>query len=207
MANFNWYSQAFVKALGGSINFSSDTIKIALLSSSYTPSLAHDFKDDLSGEVSGTGYTAGGATLGSKTLTSTVANSFGTTWAASTAYQTGDIVRPTTGNGKLYRAEAAGTSGASEPTWTTLIGDEITDSGVVWTCVGSAIVQLDAADPSWTTATFSGVRYAVIYDATPGSDATRPLIGYIDFGADQAVVSGTFTIQFSALGFLYVVVA
>lgn len=47
------------------INFVSETIKLALVTSSYTPDIdTHDFWDDAStNESSGTGYTAGGATL------------------------------------------------------------------------------------------------------------------------------------------------
>jgi len=46
-----------------------DTMKIALLTSAYTPSQdVHDFYDDLTGEVAnGSGYTTGGAAIGSKT--------------------------------------------------------------------------------------------------------------------------------------------
>lgn len=51
------------------IDYDSDTIKVALATSSYTPAQAtHDYFDDITNEVSGTGYTAGGATLGSKTV-------------------------------------------------------------------------------------------------------------------------------------------
>lgn len=57
---------------GNAINFSSDTIKLSLHTVSYVPNRAtHQFKSDLTNEVSGTGYTAGGATLASKTLTVT----------------------------------------------------------------------------------------------------------------------------------------
>lgn len=46
------------------INLKTDTIKIALVSSSYTPADAHDFFDDVTNEVSASGtYSAGGATL------------------------------------------------------------------------------------------------------------------------------------------------
>lgn len=46
------------------INLKTDTIKIALLSSSYTPDFdAHDFFNDITNEVTGTGYTAGGVAL------------------------------------------------------------------------------------------------------------------------------------------------
>lgn len=52
------------------IDFATDTIKVALVTSTYSPSAdSHDFFNDITNEVSGTGYTAGGATLASKTVT------------------------------------------------------------------------------------------------------------------------------------------
>lgn len=58
---------------GGTNRFvwSSAAFKMSLHTSSYTPNVdTHDFHDDAStNEVTGTGYTAGGATLGSKTST------------------------------------------------------------------------------------------------------------------------------------------
>lgn len=50
-------------------NWDSDTIKVALVEDTYTPNQnGHDSWSDVEGdEASGTGYTAGGATLGSKT--------------------------------------------------------------------------------------------------------------------------------------------
>lgn len=54
------------------VNFTSDTIKIAYLTSDYVPDYnASDVNyDDISAyEVSGTGYTTGGFTLGTKTVT------------------------------------------------------------------------------------------------------------------------------------------
>jgi hypothetical protein len=47
----------------------SDTLKCMLTTSSYTPDQdTHDYKNDVSNEVSGTGYSAGGATLGSVSI-------------------------------------------------------------------------------------------------------------------------------------------
>lgn len=46
---------------------------------------------------------------------------------------------------------------------------------------------------SWTSATFTA-RYAIVYSAAGGTAATNPLLGYVDFGGDEAVSSGTFTI-------------
>lgn len=56
--------------MNGGIDLDTDTIKVALVTSSYTPDQdAHDFFDDVTNEVSGTGYTAGGATLANKAVT------------------------------------------------------------------------------------------------------------------------------------------
>lgn len=60
------YNSAKVKLGDGSIDWDTDTIKFALVKSSYTPDIdAHDFWDDVVGaEVSNSGsYSAGGATL------------------------------------------------------------------------------------------------------------------------------------------------
>lgn len=70
------YAKFPVNSLGGSagasvpIDFLSDTIKCALVTSSYTPNQStHEWWSDVSGnDVSGTGYTAGGQALSSKTL-------------------------------------------------------------------------------------------------------------------------------------------
>lgn len=65
------YGNFLAKALNKEVDFDTDTIKVALLTSSYTPNQdTHDYYDDVSTyEVSGTGYTSGGATLASKTVT------------------------------------------------------------------------------------------------------------------------------------------
>jgi len=71
------YGQFLQKALNKEVDFDSDTIKVALLTSSYSPNQdTHDYYDDVNTfEVSGaTGYTAGGITLSSKTSTYDSAN-------------------------------------------------------------------------------------------------------------------------------------
>jgi len=71
MATTKTYGSLITKAFNKEVDFDTDTIKVALVSSSYTPNQdTHDYWDDVSSnEVSGTGYTAGGATLASKTVT------------------------------------------------------------------------------------------------------------------------------------------
>lgn len=53
------------------------------------------------------------------------------------------------------------------------------------------------ATSQWTASTFTA-RYAIIYDSTPATDATKPLLGYVDFGADQSPSAGTLTITWSS---------
>lgn len=51
------------------LDASAEDLKVALVTDSYTPDFdAHDFYADLTNEVSGTGYTAGGATLTGTTV-------------------------------------------------------------------------------------------------------------------------------------------
>ena len=129
------YGITFLNALKNTLalDLDSDTIKIMLVTSSYTPDFgAHDFKADVSNEVSGTNYTAGGNTLGSLALTQT-----------------------------------------------------------------SGTIKFDAADTSWSSATITNARGAVIYDDSVTND---PLIAYIDCGSDFSSSNGTFTIAFNAGG-------
>jgi hypothetical protein len=121
------------------INFTSDTIKCALVNSSYTPSsTTHEFWSDVStNEVTGTGYTAGGVTLSGKAVIDNNDN----------------------------------------------------------------LVVIDCDDPLWSTATITGIRYAVFYKDT-GSAATSPLISYIDFITDQSVTANNLSIAIPVTGII-----
>lgn len=62
---------AFLLGLGtGVFDLDSDTIRVLLTTSSYTPNVdTHDFVDDVTNEITGTGYTAGGMALTTVTWT------------------------------------------------------------------------------------------------------------------------------------------
>lgn len=65
-----FYNNGKKKLIDGSIDMDTDTIKVALVTSSYSPNIdTHDFFDDITNEVSGTGYSSGGYTLANKTVT------------------------------------------------------------------------------------------------------------------------------------------
>ena len=55
----------------GAVDLDTDTFYAMLLTSSYTPAVAHATRADLTNEVSGTGYTAGGQALTSVAVTRT----------------------------------------------------------------------------------------------------------------------------------------
>jgi hypothetical protein len=62
------------------------------------------------------------------------------------------------------------------------------------------VVTLTAANPSWSSATFSTV-YGFLYDATVGSgDSSHPIILYWDFGGTQTVSGATFTLTVNGSG-------
>lgn len=139
-----FYGNAFLSAFNKEIDFNTDTIKVMLCTSAYVPNQdTHQYKSSVTNEVTGTGYTAGGATLANATITYTG---------------------------------------------------------------GTNVLKLDGDDTTWPTSTITA-RYAVIYDSTPATDATRPLIAYVDFGADVVSTGGTFTITWDAAGIATVTVA
>ncbi|HEV7282288.1 MAG TPA: hypothetical protein VGN57_18950 [Pirellulaceae bacterium] len=86
------YNQLHTELMKADTDLESATIKVALLTSSYTPNKDHDFFDDVSTyEASGTGYTAGGATLGSKTVTKDDTNDRGVFDAADVSWASSSI--------------------------------------------------------------------------------------------------------------------
>ena len=126
-----------LKKLISDLSSGSTALKVMLTTSAYTPDQeSHDFKDDITNEITGTGYTAGGAEITSKSVTE-----------------------------------------------------------------ASKVTTLDGADVTWAASTITA-RRAVIYDATPATDATRALLAYIDFGEEQSSSNGNFTIQWNTLGII-----
>lgn len=191
------YRQALAKFMNHEVDVDSDTLKWTLHTSTYTPNFdTHAYVSDLTNELStGGGYTSGGLTATGVAITYTAANSWSVQRANSTAYAVGDVVRPATGNGFLYRCVVAGTSAGTTTTLGTVLGGSTTDGSVTWECVGSGIVTVTATSPSWSSATFGPCRYAVLSDRTPGTAATQPLICLIDFVTDRTAGGGTFQIN------------
>lgn len=141
------YGGFFTALCNKEIDWNSDTIKAMMTTASYTPNQdTHDYKDDVTNEVSGTGYSAGGATLANCTITYTGATN------------------------KL---------------------------------------KLDADDASWSSSTItlpiSGS--VIVYDSSPGSDSTRPLVCYMTTDTAVASTAGTFTVAWHADGIVEITLA
>jgi hypothetical protein len=63
------------------------------------------------------------------------------------------------------------------------------------------VIKFDADDVAWAASTITA-RYAVIYDDTPATSETKPLLGYVDFGQNESTTNGTFTIAWNSGGIL-----
>lgn len=71
---------------------------------------------------------------------------------------------------------------------------------------GTNTLKLDAADFGWTALTET-FRYMVYVDTQTASDATSPLIAYVDFGTDQVASAQDVNITVDADGVVTATVA
>lgn len=84
------YNRALELWARGNIDFDTDTFRVLLTTAAYTENKdTHDFRDDVTNEVTGTGYTAGGNVATVTVALDTVNDRLdialgGTTWPAST---------------------------------------------------------------------------------------------------------------------------
>jgi hypothetical protein len=85
--------------MDGSIDLDTDTIKVVLVTSSYTPNIdTHTQYSHITNQVTGTGYTAGGATLANKSVAVDTTNDRAkfdaddTTWTTASITARGAII-------------------------------------------------------------------------------------------------------------------
>ena len=121
-------------------------------------------------------------------------------WQPSTAYPVAAVVDP--GNGFTYTSTQAGTSGASAPMWSTVVGGNTTDNTVIWrtstpsTQFPQPDEQVEYAGPSAVVfrANFDYQTDAVhgngLEDAegyTPKAPNGTPIFPYVTTGNDEIV--------------------
>lgn len=119
----------------GTIDFDTDTFKAMLTTSSYAENKdADDFRNDVTNEVTGTGYTAGGNTV-TVTVTLDTANDRvdislgGTTWTTSTI----------TARKAVYYKSRGGASSADEVIAVNDFGSDVITSGGTFTLNASTM--------------------------------------------------------------------
>lgn len=201
-----WYGLALGKEV--KTLWTTNAPKLMLCTSQYTPNKdTHEFKSSVTGEVAIVSTTLSASASAGATTISTAASI-----AVGNAIQIGGaggdvrVVTNVSGAGPftltVAALSAAAASGAAVVSGTGYTAGGITLGSRTSTYNAAADrLELDAADISIATALINA-RYGVVYDSTPASDATRPLFGYIDFGADQLASNGPFNITWDALGVL-----
>lgn len=129
------YTSALDDLARNNIDFDTNTFKAMLVTSTYSPNKdTHDKRDDITNEVTGTGYTAGGVTS-TVTVTKDVSNDkvtiqFGSvSWAASTI----------TARGCVYYKSRGGASSADELVAYNDFGTDISSSGGTFVVAASTI--------------------------------------------------------------------
>jgi len=126
------YGQMLSKALNKEIDYDTDAIKVLLVGSTYVPNQdTHVYRSDVTGEVTGTGYTAGGITLAGKTVTYDAANNVimldanDVAWANSTITARYAVVYDDTGTAATspllgyvdFGSDQSSTNGSFTITW------------------------------------------------------------------------------------------
>jgi hypothetical protein len=121
----------------GAIDFDTDTFKIMLVSSSYTPNKdTHDKRDDVTNEVTGSGYTAGGA-ASACTVTKDTANDKVTLGFAATSWNSATV----TAAGAVIYKSRGGASSADELVAFIDFGGDVSSNGGTFT-VGTSTITL-----------------------------------------------------------------
>lgn len=122
------YGQALVHITDADIDWTADTIKVALTTSAETPDQdADDFWDDAeANEITGTGYSAGGATLASPTRTYTGGTNTLSLDAADRDWTTASF---TARNAHVYKDRGGATSADELISYVLFGGDETVSSG------------------------------------------------------------------------------
>lgn len=111
-----------------------------------------------------------------------------TTWAALTAYTVGQVRLPSTANDRMYVCSVAGTSGATEPVWTTTVGNtQSADGTVSWVCRTAGRSSLANQPDTYMTGGVEGTTAQANWDAALDLLKTEdtPLVSCVSY--DPAV--------------------
>lgn len=123
--------------MNGAIDLDTDTIKVMLVTSAYTPDVdAHTKRSDITDEVSGTGYSAGGSALATKVVSVDNTDNEGVfdaddlTWGSSSITARGAV---------LYKSRGGASSADELIAYIDFGSDQISSSGnftITWNAEG-----------------------------------------------------------------------
>ena len=131
------YNSAVDDMARGAVDFDTDTFKVMLVTSSYTPNKdTHDKRDDVTNEVSGTGYTAGGVTSAC-TVTKDTANDRVTLSFAAVNWPSSTI----TARAAVIYKSRGGASSADELVCYVDFGADVSSSAATFS-LGSSVITL-----------------------------------------------------------------
>lgn len=90
-----------------------------------------------------------------------------TAWTANTVLSLGDIVAPTSANsGLFFKVTQAGTTGSSEPNWSTEIGQNVYDNNVIYVSFSATFSDLQPINPSAIIELFTLQLSSTLHGAT-----------------------------------------
>lgn len=129
------YNSAVDDMARGLIDFDTDTFKAMLVTSTYSPNKdTHDKRDDVTNEVTGTGYTAGGTTC-AVTVTKDTANDKVTITLGAVSWASSTI----TARGCVYYKSRGGASSADEVVAYNDFGGDVSTTGGTFSVAASTI--------------------------------------------------------------------
>jgi hypothetical protein len=106
-------------------------------------------------------------------------------WNATTAYSLGDEAIPDASqNGYTYEVTAAGTSGGSEPTWPTTLGNTVVDGTVTWTCVRTDQYMSYRGIENWYGHIWKFLDGINVHNSTANGSRLYMALDYTDFADD-----------------------
>lgn len=131
------YNSAKRDLINGTIDLDTDTINIMLVTSTYSQNIdTHTKRSDITNEVSGTGYTAGGVALASKTVTADNTGDKGVFDAADSSWSTATI---TARGAVLYKARGGAASADELIAYIDFVTDKVSTAGtflITWDAAG-----------------------------------------------------------------------
>lgn len=129
------YNSCIDDLVRNNIDFDTNTFKAMLVTSDYTPNKdTHDRRDDVTNEITGTGYTAGGATS-AVTVTKDTANDKVTIQFAAVSWGSSTL----TARGCVYYKSRGGASSADELVAYNDFGSDVSTVGGTFSVAASTI--------------------------------------------------------------------